>query len=177
MANTMTKIATQTITGSTTNSFIFSYIPQTYTDLVIKVSARSTYASTSNTLFMTTQDGGTNTYYSQTYLYGNGSGAASSRNATGGSEYGMQIFETPGTSITSNVFNSVDIYIPNYATTTAFKQIIIDGVAENNATANYYNMLHANLWSSTSAITSLQFYLQFGTTYFVPGSKFTLYGI
>ena len=51
---TMTKLATYTVGAGGDSSVTFSNIPQTYTDLVIRVSARTTRsASTLNILYVT----------------------------------------------------------------------------------------------------------------------------
>ena len=177
MAGYLQPIYTQTITASNVNAVVFNNIPQTYTDLIIDFSVRSNYSAASNTMFMTTQDGGPNSAYSQTYFFATGGTVGTGTNGTGGSEYGTQIFEVPAANATSNIFGSGRITIPNY-TSTNYKQYIIDGAMENNtASTGIYTMMHSGLWNSNLPITKIQFYLQFGTTYFVPQTTFTVYGV
>ena len=92
--------------------------------------------------------------------------------------------DTPSTSIqaqanaannTANTFGNVDFYIPNYSSSN-YKSVSVDGVIEDNSTADNDMALSAGLWSSTSAITSIQITPNVGPN-FVSGSSFYLYGI
>jgi hypothetical protein len=166
MANTLTKIASFTVTSATANSVTFSSIPSTYTDLKLVFSGRAQSAAVFSSFGLQFNgDGGTN--YSQTLLQSLGSGVASYR-ATSGSSLGMI---TNGANNTSGVFSSNEVYIPNYTSSTN-KSVIYEDVLETNAN-NAYIDLWAGLWRNSAAIN--QIYL-FGTT-FVQYSSFTLYGI
>lgn len=170
-------IYTQTISNSTTNGIYFNNIPQTFTDIQIRFSVRSLYAGANNTAFFYFQDGGNNANYSETYFYGNGSTAGSTRVGTGGVDYGTGIFAIPGNTTTANTFGSGDIYIPNYAVSGNKHSYIMDIVSENNsATTGIYLELGAGLFNLTTAITGAGFYLQ-GGNYFAPNSTFSLYGV
>jgi hypothetical protein len=157
-----------TVGAATAASVTFSGIPQTgYTDLVIKSSARSaglgivlTYNGT--TIYSNTSTRG---------LYGNGSAAAAYGGA-GASLAGLSNLTT----YTSNTFGNSEVYIPNYTGSTA-KSSSADGVAENNATGanSGYQFFNANLWSLTSAITSITLTPESGT--FSQYSTFYLYGV
>jgi hypothetical protein len=76
-------------------------------------------------------------------------------------------------SATSNTFGNGEIYIPNYLSGTA-KSFSSDSVAENNGTEGW-QVIQANLWSGTDAITSIELDPALGT--FVQYSSATLYGI
>jgi len=144
-------------------SVSFSGIPQTgYTDLVVKVSARSTI----NNDYYLVQFNGVSTNLSGRYLQGDGATVA-----TGTFQPFGRV--NPSTS-TASTFSNDDIYIPNYNSTTAFKSLSLDGVWETNATTAVAT-LNAGLWSSNSAITSIQ--LVPGSGNFAQGSTFYLYGV
>jgi hypothetical protein len=157
MANTYTLIQAQTLASSAA-SVTFSSIPATYTDLVLRVSARNT---TSSEIFDFGFNGVT-TNQSSTYLNGSGSAATSA-------QYTLYNRSNPSTS-TASTFSNSEIYIPNYAGNTN-KPVSMVGANENNGTTIYMNTV-AGLWSSTAAITSITCTAPFAT-----GSSFYLYGI
>jgi len=161
----MQPIYTQTASGSATG-VIFNNIPQTFTDLKIVVSARSTGSGVDalGLLFNGNYSG-----YTRTNIYGTGSSVASNRSAY------RDIGLFNGTSTTANTYASFDIYIPNY-TSSNFKQVIVDSVQENNATAANQTMT-AYLLSSTAAITRLELDSSSAGVPFATNSTFTLYGI
>jgi hypothetical protein len=166
MANTMTKIATITAANSTTSSFTFSSIPQIYTDLLVKVSARSSYSGGSLD-YIYIQPNNSNAV-SRTRAYGNGANAYSDRST------GSALMGVPSAGGTANIFSNNEIYFSNYANTSSYKSFVYETVSETNATTAYVELC-AGLYSSNSAITSLV--LSFGGTYYLTGSELTLYGI
>jgi hypothetical protein len=166
-ANTYTLISSQVL-GSATATVTFNSIPSTYTDLILRVSARSTGNIDLVTL---TFNGDTATNYSRTMLRGSGSAADSS---TQSSQTSLSLDGTTDpSSYTANTFASCDIYIPSY-TASQNKPNSSFGATETNATAAYI-ISQANLWRNTAAITSIALGPS-GTT-FVTGSSFYLYGI
>lgn len=162
MANTYKKIASVTVGAGGASSIDFTSIPATYTDLVVKVSARDT---TANGEFYLRFNSST-TNYSDRWLYGTGSSASSTTNTK------IDLF-LASSGYTANTFGSTDIYIPNYRSAN-YKLTSADSVQENNATASYA-LLDAGLWSDTSAITSVNLIPAGGT--FAQYSSATLYGI
>lgn len=162
-------IYTQTVGSGGTSSITFNSIPQTFTDLKVVVSARGTSSATTNEVYFIVNSD-SSTVYSQTYLNGNGSAAASSRFTGYG---GFVVNYIPAATATANTFSNSEYYIPNY-TGANFKQIIADLTSENNATAaNLF--LYADLYRSTSPVTSLTFAAGGGVL--AQYSTFTLYGI
>ena len=143
-------IYTQTVGSGGAASVTFNSIPQTFTDLKVVVSARSTNASVGASLYYTINGNGTN-IYSETRLDGNGASATSARETIRGSAVSLNVI--PGANATSNTFGNLEIYIPNY-TSSNFKSVIMDGVSENNATTAYQE-LGAQLIQLTSAISSI----------------------
>ena len=147
--------------SSATSSITFSNIPQTYTDLVLKVSARTTFSSTSD---FNIEPNGSAANLTGKRIYGTGTSVLSD-SAT------WEL--TNGTDTTSNTFINTEVYFPNYASSN-YKSFSSDGVMENNATFAYsYIMSH--LWANNTPISSLT--IRSGAGNFVEGSTFYLYGI
>jgi hypothetical protein len=162
MAN-MIPISTVTVGSGGAASIDFIGIPQTYTDLVIKVSSRAAAGGADN--YLITFNGLT-TGYTFRELGGNGT-AASSSNAS------LRLIGlVNGSTMTALTFSNTDIYIPNY-TSSNYKSFSADAVTENNLTLSYAQ-LWANLWSNTAPITSIT--LTSGNP-FAQYSTATLYGI
>jgi len=141
----------------------FTAIPSTYTDLVVKVSTRLD----ANNTAVKIQFNGLTTNLSSRYLYGSGSAASSFTDATN------VYFYANSSTYTTSTFANSEIYIPNYAGSTA-KSVSVDAVTETNASAADM-ALFAGLWNSTAAITSIKLLPNSGN--FVQYSTATLYGI
>lgn len=162
-------IASNTLTG-TAASVTFSNIPATFTDLILRISARTDQANPTAT-FLVRYNGSSAANYSATYLYTGGSTPTSYRdtNATSMEEGGA----TANTG-TANTFGSTEIYIPNYAGTTN-KPNSSFYVGENNSASVFLIGTAAGLRSVTDAITSIGLLTTSGN--FVSGSSFFLYGL
>ena len=167
MATTYELISSNILTASAA-SVTFSSIPATYTDLVLRISARSDQASTTSGLKIVFN--GTNTG-SFTQLQGDGAGAYSA-NSTGNAF--QRIGTIDGNTATSNTFSSQEVYIPNYAGSTV-KPFSTFSVQENNISTAYIDAF-ANLQNETQAITSIVA-STVAVANFVSGSSFYLYGI
>jgi len=166
MANTYVKIgSTVTVGAGGAASIDFTSIPATYTDLVIKASLRTDYASSNDWVKISFNSVTTN--LSQRNLYGTGS-AANSSNDT------VIYLGIDGASATASTFGNTEFYIPNYAGSTN-KSLSADSVSENNATAARTD-LAAGLWSNTAAITAIKL-APYSGTIFTQYSTATLYGI
>lgn len=168
MTNTFIKISTVTVGSGGASSIDFTSIPQTYTDLKIVVSARSTLAQIYGSGYLQF-NGDTSSNYKYIRLGGNGASAGTD-SATGTTSI---IYEFVGASSTASIFANAEIYIPNYTGSTQ-KSVSIDSVGENNA-ATAYATFAAGLWTNTAAITSIKLYSDSQTT--VQYSTATLYGI
>ena len=167
MPATYTLISSNVLT-TTQASVTFSSIPATYTDLVLRVSARDSSDTPISTLTMTFNSD-TATNYSETVLDGSGSAASSSRTTSVNADARVMI--QPST-YTASTFGSFELYIPNYLVS-ANKPYSYFGITENNATASYIRT-NAALWRNTAAITSIS---MVAPVNFVSGSSFYLYGI
>jgi hypothetical protein len=150
-----------------TASVTFDNIPQTgYTDLMIKVSARTIRGSEEDGLYMSFNGLNSDGFID---LESNGTSASSVSTASYGNNWVTRV--NGGTS-TANIFGNSDIYISDY-TSSKQKPISVDGVIENNATLSYTNFT-SSLWAYTSPVTSISFGCNAN---FATGSTFSLYGI
>jgi hypothetical protein len=165
MANTFELIASSTVGAGGAASIVFSSIPNTFTDLVLKLSVRSTGTSTNAILLRLNGSSANGTIRA---IEGNGS-AASSWSDT--SSYAGNI---PPSTYTASTFANNEVYIPNYNSSN-FKSSSVDSVTENNATTALAD-LQANLWSQTAAITSITLAPN-GTNNFAEFSTAYLYGV
>ena len=169
MATTCKLIAKQVL-GSDTSSVSFSSIPATYTDLLIVGTARATTNPFSEAWFFGTMgfnSDGNGVNQSGRHVVGGGGGGSVDSFTTGPRYY----FTSSGA--TASTFGSFEIYIPNYAGSTA-KSVSISSNSENNGSPNMVHM-GAGLWSGTAAITQLVLYPRQDS--FASGSSFYLYGI
>ena len=168
MANTYTLIASNTLSLSAA-SVTFSSIPGTYTDLVLKISARSDSSASAVGI---TYNSNTGTTHSRTLLFGNGTSALSI-NETGLTYVSLSYTGNPST-YTTSTFSNTEVYVPNYAGSTN-KVASVFSTTENNSTTSFIGA-SAGLWQNTSAITQMVIAFPGGSN-FVSGSSFWLYGI
>jgi hypothetical protein len=103
----------------------------------------------------------TGTNYSWTDLYGDGSVAASVRSSNDTSLYLASV----GTGQTTNIADFM-----SYANTNVNKTVLV-----SNSRSDSVVQLFAELWGSTSAITSIEVYISSGS--FTDGFTLSLYGI
>jgi hypothetical protein len=161
MAVTFDSIATQTITGSASNSLEFTGISNTYTDLYLIVKAKrttgdadvrirfnndSSAAYATGSLYVTTSGG-----KGSSFLIGLTSGYLTN--------WG---YDSP------NSFGCHEVYILNYGSN-KHKSWCSEAGSQNG------NDLIQGLWQSTSAISSIQLFATSGT--WVVGTTAELYGI
>jgi hypothetical protein len=181
MPDTYTLIASSTVGSGGAANITFSSIPQTYTDLLIKVSARSLYngagggSSIRDNLGFYFNGASGGTTWSAKVLYGIPGIVTGSGGGTGGAN-GTAGYSN-GTGNTANTFGTNEIYIPNY-TGSAQKSSSADGASESNDTSTGLQ-ISANLTSSTSAVTSITLLSSSGAGAFdlVQNSTAYLYGI
>lgn len=166
----MKLIETVTLSSPTLN-IVFSSIPQTGTDLLVHLSARSARATVTDDVMMVINSDTTSGRYTMRQVLGSGAGVASTSNTT---YWGMYLGEISAANSTANVFGSVTAYIANYAGSTA-KHAMADAVSENNATEAYQH-LQALLYNQTTAITALRLTSMNGQN-FVAGTTASLYTI
>lgn len=158
MASTYEKIATQTVSGSSTTNVTFNSISGSYTDLVLIVNAK--LAASNNISLRFNSDTASN--YSYTYLFGSGSAASSGRATSTTYIYG-------GSTSTTD-YDIHTININNYSNSTTYKTALIQSAIPSIGASAW-----VGLWRSTSAITSVD--VSFLGNIISAGSTFTLYGI
>ena len=166
MATTYTLISSVTVGSGGAASMVFTSIPATYTDLLVKVSARNTNTSGSG---LNMRFNSVSSTYSGIYLEGDGAAASSGNTTT--SYFAAGNVNTSNT--TSSTFASTDVYIPNYAGSN-YKSGSVESVYENNATTAYTTMI-AGLLSNTAAITQID--ITPSANNFAENSTAYLYGI
>jgi hypothetical protein len=147
--------------GTAAASIEFTSIPQTFTDLVVFSSARST----TNLNFYRINLNNSALNFTGRYLTSEGPTSGTSAPTFG---------RMPESTYTANTFGNDFWYLPNY-TTSANKSISVDAVAENNSASPFYLDIVAGLWSDSSAITSVKFVTSSGN--FAVGTLISLYGI
>lgn len=169
MATTFDLIKGETL-ASSASSYTFSAIPNTYTDLCLKISARTTAASTNGNVFVRfNSDSAAN--YSYTLLQGTGSAAYSYTFPGETNDFAGAV---SGANATANTFGSIEMYIPSY-TASQKKPLNSISASESDVASNVLIESIANLWQGTAAITSIT--LSTDATSFAAGSSFYLYGI
>lgn len=168
---TFIKIATVTVGSGGASNIEFTSIPQTYTDLVLKISARS--ARSSNQDDYSVSLNGNTAAFTYKQLYGGAGGGSIVTGSASGSAGFIGIM--PAANNTASTFSSQELYFPNY-TSSSYKSFSVDSASENNATTNWQLDLIAQLWSSTNAITSITL-ISNTSSNFVEYSTATLYGI
>lgn len=163
---TITKIATVTVPSGGASTIQFSGIPAIFTDLWIQASIRNsgTYEHVLIGL------NGSTANFTGRYLTSYGSSGQ-----TGSGVYARYLGNTSRNGYTANTFGSTTIYIPNY-TSANYKSISSESTGENNDITNWGNVMAANLWSQTAAITSIELTNEAAAT-ISEGSTATLFGI
>lgn len=163
----MVAIQTVTVGAGGAATISFTSIPQTYTDLYLLISVRTTYSTwlDLNLSF----NGNASSGYSYRRLQSDGGTPTSNNSTSTGGIPG----NTLGTDSTANTFSSHSIYIPNYTSTTN-KSVSYDSVTENNATTAFMSLV-AGASTLSTAITSIT--LGLGAGNIAQYSTATLYGV
>ena len=161
----MVLIQQQTL-GSAAPSVTFNSIPQTYKALRLCISGRLSSGSPASTVL---SFNGNTLNRATREMYGNGTTVSTAAGST------MYADLSSGATDTASVFSSSIIEIPDYTSASAYKSSIADCASENNSSVAYLDAV-SNLWSDTTAITSLTCTAGGGVNY-ATASSFTLYGI
>ena len=162
-------LAEVTVGAGGAASIDFNSIPQTYTDLIVKISTRSTATGGPESYFVYASFNGltTNRTYRRLEAYGGGVGSDSASN--------YPVAVTGGSGGTTSTFNNGTFYIPNYSSSTIEKTYSADWASENNSTTSFDIGFIAGIWNVTSAITSIS--LTISTGNMAQYSTVSLYGI
>lgn len=164
----MQAIYSQTASGSS-NIVTFNNIPQTFTDLKIMGSLRSSSGSFYDNCLI--QFNGSSSLYSMTRTFGDGAGNRYSDRFSG--QNFIYCGEVNGATATTNGFGIMDIVISNYRSN-LFKQVSALNINERDNIAAYTGM-KAGMWQNQMPITSITLTAAGGN--WVSGSTFSLYGI
>lgn len=171
MATTFKLISSYTLSASQ-QTVTFSSIPNTYTDLYLYVSGRSTAPQGIGNIVVLPTINGVNTNFAQKRLYGGSTTGTDGYTLNNGTTWGPQL---PATSTTANVFSNFFVYLANYASSTTAKPIYIDSAALSPSTTDWETDLIAQYWGNTNAITSIGLSPTGGN--WTADSTFYLYGI
>lgn len=169
--NSMTLIGKSVLT-SATDYFEFASIPQTFTDLYLRLSLRASTTSGNSNLIIIL-NGITGTSYNWTYGEGNGS------TITRGSPTGQPWFDVnnkinneDGT-WGSNTFAVCNFWIGNYTNSTFKKGVSAEYASCRNSSTGVIGGM-VGTWEQTSAISNIQVN---GSNNFVTNSAAYLYGV
>jgi hypothetical protein len=175
MAPTYELIASNTL-SSAAASVTFNSIPATYKDLLLKGSVRQNDTGSFNpTTIQYNFNNNSSSIWSYTFLRSLGGVGVSSSRSNNITTINNGIANSSWTGATSNTFANIELYIPSY-TASENKPVSLFDVVENNATIDYMVRMQANLFRSTSAVTSIQI-TAFAGQNLVANTSFFLYGI
>jgi hypothetical protein len=164
------QLISSNVLSSNAASVTFSSIPATYTDLVVRASARSSAASPFSDLRTTINSNTTQANYLFTYLLGSGSTVSS------GLGPDLKVNDSlTGNTATADTFSSIEYYIPSYTANQTKPFSIISNIV-NNSTADWAVIPIAYNYQSTTAISTLKLSPP-ASVNFLSGSSFYLYGI
>jgi hypothetical protein len=168
MANNYVLLSS-TVLQTNAASVTLSNIPTTgYSNLKIKVSARSTRSNPTDTMNIRPNGDSANSLYTQLYGYGN-----TGLTATGSGTSGM--FDAiPAATATDGYFGTCEIDILGYSAS-AHKPIRIVGGSPTTTNTTWQINDTSFLWQVNTAISSITFVTDVGS--FVLGSNFAIYGL
>ena len=168
---TYTPISSYTFASAAAN-YTFTSIPATYTDLILVMTLGVNRNGAAFSIQVGNGSIDTNTNYSNTQLYGDGTSAASTRSASSTTQWPITTMVGYGTS--ANITSNVIAHFQNYSNSSTYKTAL---VRNNNTDSSYPGTgLSVCLWRSTSAINTIKV-LCGGTDTFNSGTTLSLYGI
>jgi hypothetical protein len=172
MALTYTAIQTVKVGSGGSADIEFTSIPDTYTDLLILISAKTTRTGTDKDDELRLRFNGDtgNNYYTTMIERSDSSVIRSVIDAVGGH---MGRGTAPTDNAAASTFGNTEYYIANYRSSTA-KSVFIDSAMETTGTVSY-NLQVGGEWTGTAAITSAKITTVSGT--FDQYSTATLYGV
>jgi hypothetical protein len=163
-------IQTVTVGSGGASEVEFTSIPSTYTHLQIRAIVRSN-RNTGDALNVRFNSD-TSSSYARHGLYGNGSSTGASG---GSSETAIEAWSNiADNSMTASVFTGGIMDILDYANTNKYKTV--RSLQGNDVNGSGHIYLASGLWTNTSAITSIKFYVAYGTGV-MQYTQFALYGI
>lgn len=174
MAKTYDSIALATIPSGGASSIGFTAIPQTYTDLLIIGSLKTTKTATNDYILGYFNSDTTDGNYSCYFTYTSGASGFTATSAATPSRY---FGEIPGNaSSVTNQFSATRIYIPDYTSSRTKSYGAETGQLNNSVGASQYTVATTGRWSGTTGITAITF-TSGDSANFMEFSTLTLYGI
>lgn len=163
MAKTATYALIEGVTASgSTGTISFTSIPQTFTDLILVISAQSSNGQRQQYMEINAD---TTQKYSRTILSGTGTSAVSARNSNQFQTY-LDYY-----GVVESTFPNINItHFMDYSNTTTFKTML---TRSNDTSLGLDAIVH--LYQSTSAISRID--IKLNTVNYASVSTFRLYGI
>lgn len=171
MPKGMQVIYTQNLTSGAASTITFNNIPQTFDDLLIVGSARTTETGQTWSQCDFRVNGISSTIYSKTSYYGYNAGTTGTDRATNQNAVPLGWFNAPNS--TANIFGYAETLISNYSKSGIFKSVFSDAVTENNSTGGLI-IKTSGLIQLSSPITSITL---INNATWTQHSSFTIYGI
>lgn len=164
--------------SSPSTSMSISSISQSYTDLFFIASIKSSWTSGTdwNNMWFNGDKGTTSGNYYRNLFYSNTTNLYGARNTSAPYHYGEQMVTSVGASFDSNEFGLVMGYIPNYSSSSYFKNLRWGGGRLGVATSNSFSWEASAIWLNTAPITSISMGTDQGAN-LVAGSTLEIYGI
>ena len=155
------------VSASSEASVVIDNIPNTYEDLRVVISSRTTRSDAHvDYIYMQLNDSTTN-YYSR-FLYKDGSTVSASTRST------REIAYVNSDTTAANNFATTEVYIGKYAEAVN-KQVTTISTGTNYGSASQVTSWYSTTWSDTSAVTKLTFTALNGD--FKQYSTFDVYGV
>ena len=172
MAVTYYSIASQVLLSNTA-TLTFSGIPNTYTDLILKVDAKTDAGTIQDNLNLQF-NGDTASNYTTMSISGSPGITGSVQNNTAGTSATIYAGAEGSNTSGANTFGMCEVNMPNYTSTTKklFRGRAISCGSTTLSVMNQFGITYNN----TTAISSITIFRTTGTT-FLTGSRFDLYGI
>lgn len=163
MANSLTKIQSVTVGAGGLRTITFDNIPQTYRDLIVKFSGRSTVLDAVEIFVNNASPTGSHRYFD----YGGGVGLRTG--ISGNYSFLIQADDT-------DTFTTCELIVYDYSSTSKHKVITSDN-GFSPSTGNTYQGMTVCNFASNDAITKLDFVPRPGATNFSEFTTATLYGV
>ena len=156
--------------GASAATWTETSIPASYDHLCLKMSMRTDSGTRGYWLIELSGDT-TAGNYSWTQLYAMTTVPAADRATSG-----CALSGTTGVDATADTFATAVLWIPHYANTSNYKQMVCCSGAENASTTNYEwgLMVAAGMWASTAVVDQITLTPDAD---FLEYSTFTLYGV
>jgi hypothetical protein len=171
-----------TLANSTTASFVWSSIPNTYKHLMIVAHGRLTETSVPSDDIQLQFNGDSSAKYSYmtNFAYNPGGTLTGPSAGTGFGQASMPLFRFTANSAGSAVDPGGGFaFIPNYLST-AFGKVVYSMSGGGNGTSSFMDLrtrVGAYVPASQAAVTSISILAPGASNFFVIGTRFTLYGI